>query len=248
MRESIWVGFDPREADAFAVTRTSMRNQLSRPIPIRGLVLNRLRDRGLYTRPTEKRGEQLWDVISDAPMSTEFAISRFLVPHLVRQQQRDSDAVRWALFTDCDVMARCNLIDVFDLMTDPVYAVRCVHHVHEPDYQVKMTGQKQTRYSRKNWSSVMLFNVDHPSNDALTPELVNSLPGRDLHRFCWLEDHEIGEMGPEWNYLVGHTALDEEMEPRLVHHTDGTPSMPGYEDAEYAGEWRGWLGLWADRG
>jgi hypothetical protein len=28
-----------------------------------------------------------------------------------------------------------------------------------------MDGQAQTRYARKNWSSVMVFNCDHPANE-----------------------------------------------------------------------------------
>jgi hypothetical protein len=89
----------------------------------------------------------------------------------------------------------------------------------------------------------MLFNVDHPSNRKLTHEMVNTLPGRDLHRFCWLEDHEIGELGVEWNYLVGHTST--EAEPQLVHFTDGVPFMAGYQHVEFAEEYRRELELWA---
>ena len=36
MKQSIWVGFDPREADAFAVTRHSINKHLITPIPVRG--------------------------------------------------------------------------------------------------------------------------------------------------------------------------------------------------------------------
>jgi hypothetical protein len=106
-----------------------------------------------------------------------------------------------------------------------------------------MDGQAQTRYARKNWSSVILWNVDHPANKALTIELVNSVPGRDLHRFCWLEDDLIGELHPKWNWLVGHS--DPEIDPAIVHFTDGIPTMQGYEDSEYADEWRAELERWA---
>jgi hypothetical protein len=167
-------------------------------------------------------------------MATEFAISRFLVPHLAEHG--------WAMFMDCDVLVRANVMDLFEKL-DRKYAVYCVKHNHRPVETVKMDGQTQTVYPRKNWSSVMVFNCDHPSNKALTPELVNELPGRDLHRFCWLEDHEIGELGPEWNWLAGHT--DSNIVPRLVHHTDGSPCMKGYENAAYAEEWRAVLTGWA---
>lgn len=87
-----------------------------------------------------------------------------------------------------------------------------------------------------------MFNVAHDANKAITLEMLNALPGRDLHRFCWLEDDEIGELGPEWNYLVGHSQADK---PHLVHFTDGIPSMAGYEDCEFADEYRAELEMWA---
>jgi lipopolysaccharide biosynthesis glycosyltransferase len=239
-RRSIWVGFDPREAAAFAVARSSIRRRLTTPIPIFGIVLSDVQGRGLYERPTDCRvtGDQrvLWDVISDAPMSTEFACSRFLTPMLAGHDG-------WALFCDCDVLARANLSELFDL-ADPTKAVMCVKHDHVPDAATKMDGQPQTAYGRKNWSSVMLFNCDHPANvRRLTYDLVNTVPGRDLHRFCWLNDDEIGELGPEWNYLVGETQAD--VEPKLVHFTLGGPWFSRYEDVPYADEWRAELAAWA---
>ena len=236
-KNSIWIGYDPREADAFALARYTIQKHLTQPIPVHGLVLSNLRKRGLYTRPHEQRGLQMWDVVSDAPMSTEFACSRFLVPHLAESG--------WALFMDCDMLVRTNLVRFFEEIVDPKYAVMCVMHDHVPDSTVKMDSQMQTRYARKNWSSVMAFNVDHDANKWLTPAHVNETPGRDLHRFSWLNDDQIGELGPEWNYLVGHTKLPRGVEPKIVHHTDGIPSMAGYEDTEYADEWRAELGKWA---
>lgn len=231
---TVWVGFDPREAAAFAVAKESIRAHTTVPVPVYGLVLDDLRARGLYTRPTEQRGGQLWDVISDAPMATQFAVSRFLVPHLA--------GGGWALFMDCDMLVRTNLRDLLD-QADPSKAVMVVKHDHRPSETVKMDGQEQTRYARKNWSSVCLWNVDHPSNKNLTLEMVNSVPGRDLHAFCWLKDSEIGELHPKWNYLVGHTTGVRN--PSIVHFTDGIPAMPGYENCEYAGEWRRAMTSWA---
>lgn len=233
-KQSIWIGYDPREVDAYAVTRASTMRRLNMPIPIRGVVLSELRDRGLYGRPTSKRDGRLWDDISEAPMATEFACSRFLVPHLAGSG--------WALFMDCDMLVRADLTALF-AQADPRMAVMVVKHRHEPAGDTKMDGQAQTRYARKNWSSVMLFNVDHPANRALTVELVNGVPGRDLHRFCWLEDGLIGELSVEWNWLVGHS--DPAVQPAIVHFTDGLPSMPGYEDCPFSDEWRAELRRWA---
>ena len=236
-----YIGFDPREAAAFAVARTSIIAHRTLPVPIRGLVLSDLINRSLYHRPSQTRinsdgHRQMWDLISDAPMATEFACSRFLVPHLAREGL--------ALFMDCDMLVRGNICELFRwIEARDRKAVWCVKHKHEPDAKTKMDGQVQTRYARKNWSSVMVFDVDHPANQKLTVQLVNEVPGRDLHRFCWLDDDDIGEIGPEWNWLAGHS--DPAIDPKIVHHTDGAPCMPGYENAPYADEWQRMLTRWA---
>lgn len=196
----------------------------------------------------------MWDVISDAPMSTQHANARFLLPTLARIDARTefkplSGPARsvdrpagWALFMDGDMLVRANILDAAARL-DPVKAVYCVHHDHAPSTTVKMDGQVQTVYSRKNWSSFVLFNCDHPSNKALTPDVVNMLPGRDLHRFCWLKDEEIGALGPEWNYLVGYS--DPKIDPKVVHFTAGVPDMAGFENVPFADDWRAELAMWA---
>lgn len=259
---SIWIGFDPRpsESIAYAVARFSACAHLNLPIPVRGVVLDHLQAQGLYTRPTETRigtwtaddGRKwssservLWDTISQWTMATEFAISRFLVPELVRRTTRPGRPCGWSLFMDPDVIVRRNLGPLFEYVSaHQQFAVRVVKHNHVPRNVTKMDGQVQSAYSRKNWSSVCLFNVDHPSNRALTVDMVNTLPGRDLHRFCWLKDDEIGELGPEWNHLVGE---DDERnhDPRIVHFTNGLPCVPGYENVPFADEWRAQLNQWA---
>jgi len=243
MDRSVWIGWDPREAAAFAVARNSLhRNQAVRFTKVFGLMLSKLRADGLYTRPTSQRGNQLWDDISDAPMATEFACSRFLVPYLAGLKSKPPKNPRWAVFMDCDMLIRTDIQNLFDAC-EWSKAVMVVKHDHNPDAKVKMDGQMQTRYARKNWSSVCAFNIDHPSNAALTPEFVNKVPGRDLHGFCWLDDDEIGELDPGWNHLVGHSKPNPN--PNIVHFTDGIPSMPGYENCEFADEWLAELERWA---
>lgn len=239
-REIIWIGWDRREAAAYAVAKNTCRQHSSRCIPIKGLVLRDLQEAGLYTRPIRMKPTAekpvMWDVISDAPQSTEHANSRFLVPFLSQSG--------WAVFTDGDMLFRDNVAHLLETL-DPRFALYCVKHNHVPKNDVKMDGQVQTQYSRKNWSSFMVFNVDHPSNAPLRDSTVmaNTLPGRDLHRFCWLRDEEIGELDPAWNYLVGYS--DKSIVPKCVHFTSGTPDMPGYENSEYADEWRSQLDKWA---
>ena len=235
---SVWIGFDPREAVAFAVARESVRRSCK--IAVHGIVLDRMREHGLYWRPTEVRDGRLFDVISDHPMATQFAISRFLVPHLAR--------AGWALFMDPDMMIRpgADLYALFEHVEREHRnkAVVCVKHDHRPADGLKMDGQVQTAYARKNWSSFCFFNVDHPANGALTLDLINERPGRDLHNFCWLDgEDQIGELPVEWNWLVGHS--DPAIEPKNVHWTDGPPTMAGYEGAPYADEFRNVLYDWA---
>jgi hypothetical protein len=228
----IYIGWDRREIPAYQVLHFSLWRRTSQPLRIRPLMLQPLRFQGLYYRKHEVRrlrngGWQLWDVISEAPMATEFAISRF-IPIADRREG-------WSVFMDCDFLALGDIADLFALADDR-YAIQCVQHHHVPPRGRKMDGQEQVRYARKNWSSLMLVNHAHPANARLTLDMVNQLPGRDLHRFCWLQDDEIGALPPVWNYLVGHTKGVRK--PRLVHFTDGYPLMPGYQRCRYAPEWR----------
>ena len=232
--KQIWIGFDPRpaEVEAFAVARQTIKRRLSEPIVIHGLNLTALKAAGLYWRPTERRNEQLWDVISDAPMSTAFAISRFLVPYLAGRGQ--------ALFVDCDVMARADLVELFAL-ADPDKACMCVKHDYTPKTERKMEGQTQLPYARKNWSSVVLWNCDHPKTKFLTPDVINAVRGLSLHQFTWLHDDDIGGLDPCWNHLVGDSRPNPDA--KLVHFTNGSPNMAGHENCEFADEWRAaWQG------
>ena len=238
---SVFIGFDPRpeEHQGFTIARESIR-KFHRHLVIRGLVLNELNQLGLYWRPTERRNGKLWDVISNAPMATEFALSRFLVPAYARK--RSKPPYGWAIYLDCDVLVRGSLNPLIEQLDDamPLY---CVKHEHKPVTDIKMDGQRQTSYPRKNWSSVMAINCDHGANEWLTPKHVNAAKGLDLHQFKWLHDNDIGELSPIWNYLVGHTVIDQE--PKIVHFTDGLPNIPAYANVEYADEWHAELARWA---
>jgi hypothetical protein len=85
--------------------------------------------------------------------------------------------------------------------------------------------------------------VGHPANKALTLDVLNKTPGRELHRLFWLDDSDIGELDPAWNYLVGYT--DPSLSPTIVHFTAGTPDLPGYEQQPFADDWRQMLNDWA---
>lgn len=243
----IFIGYDDREVLPFAVARHSFKtwsdSALVCSVAIHDLLRFGWYDRPTEIRPTKQGGEVLWDLISDAPMSTQFAISRFFTPLLA---ERQSANCQWALFVDCDVFARRFVDDLFlEAEQNPDKALFCVPHQHTVvEGEVKKEAQIQTNYNRKNWSSVMLFNMAHRANDVLTPEYINKLPGRDLHRFCWLKDDEIGFLDKRWNHLVGVDGA-QSPDPAIVHFTNGGPWLKQYENVEYANEWRAAMYSWA---
>lgn len=223
----VYIGFDRRESEAYEVAKDSLLRHASKPVLVTPLRLNRLEESGMLNRPWEIKNDQMWDVISDAPMSTEFAISRFTVPILAQEGP--------AVFMDPDVVVHDDIYNMVRYAENKEGAVFVCKHQYTPREHVKMDGVKQTQYHRKNWSSVMLFNCSHPSNRGLTLELVNSVPGRDLHRFCWLKDWEIGSLPLEWNWLVGVEPRPEH--PKISHFTLGGPWLKGWKVREYDNVW-----------
>src|SRR5688572_4667817 len=158
--------------------------------------------------------------------STEFSFSRFLVPWMCGYQG-------WAVFMDCDMLMMDDVATLWNLRDDR-YAVQVVKHVHVPKEDVKFLGAVQTKYQKKNWSSVMLLNCSRCR--ALTPELVNTASGLQLHQFKWLEGDElIGEIPNRWSHLVGYDAP--RPDASLVHYTIGGPYFAEYRDCEYAQQW-----------
>ena len=233
MREPlrIFVGWDGGETVAYHVLAHSIIRRASIPVSIIPLRQDTLRQYGLYTRergPTE---------------STEFSLTRFLVPAL-------SGFHGTSVFMDCDMLFRADVADLIAAVgkveTKTLQsgrgspAVFCCPHDYQPSETVKFRGAVQTAYPRKNWSSFVVFRNDRCR--ALTPEYVNEASGLDLHRFNWLRESDpIGGLPLEWNWLVGeYAAPSEEVERgiKVFHWTNGGPWMDGYHDAEYADLWR----------
>ena len=223
----VYIGFDEREADAARVAAKSLREMTSGEIEPEFLCLAKLRDQGLLTRPTDHRGGRDYDLHSNAPASTRFAISRFLTPILCQQG--------YALFVDCDVVFR---EDPRNMLREvrAKHAVSVVKHGPLEASGTKMDGQTQTVYPRKNWSSVMLFSCEHPANRRLSLRDVNERPGRDLHNFVWLNDAEIGDLHPRWNWLVDVQDRPEKI--GIAHLTLGGPWVPGWTGGPFDDEWK----------
>lgn len=213
----VYLGWDKREAEAYKVAGLSLAARTTVPVIITPLSESRLAESGFVRRPTDTRGQR-YDILSNAPASTEFAVTRFMTPLLAQ--------TGWALFVDCDVVFMDDIAELFAL-ADSKYAVMCVKHQFDGLTGTKMDSQIQSAYPRKLWSSVMLFNCDHPANKRLSLQDVNERPGRDLHAFYWLADSEIGELPPEWNWLVGLQPKPEV--PKIAHFTLGTPNLVGVD-------------------
>jgi hypothetical protein len=220
----VYLGHDPRqtEVEAFAVAARSARRYGCDVIP---LYEDRLRASGMLWRPMDQRGG-MFDLNSNAPQSTAFAISRFFVPLLAHSG--------WCLFADADVVF---MEDPHELLerADDSKALHCVKHEHFNLGGTKMDGQVQTAYRRKLWSSVVLWNCDHVANRRLNLTTLNQWPGRDLHAFAWLADSEIGDLPAEANWLVGMQAMP--ARPIVAHFTNGTPNMAGHEQDAHADIW-----------
>jgi hypothetical protein len=208
----VFIGYDSAEAVAFSVLARSIQARASSPVAVAPVMLSQLRE--VFARE------------HNSLQSTEFSFSRFLVPWLAGYEG-------WAVFMDCDMLMLDDVAALWKLR-DERYAVQVVKHTHVPKEEVKFLGHTQTKYEKKNWSSVMLMNCARCK--ALTPEFVNSASGLELHQFKWLgDDALIGEIPARWNHLVGYDAP--RRDAALVHFTIGGPWFPEYRDSEYAAEW-----------
>ena len=209
----IFIGYDSKEAVAYHTLAHSILRRSSIPVSIAPVMQSQLK--GLYTRP---RGPT---------ESTEFSLTRFLVPAL--SQYRG-----WSMFMDCDMLCRADIAELASLCERSAdKAVLVCKHDYVPKTKRKFLDQVQTQYERKNWSSLMLFNNERCG--ALTPQYVNSATGLDLHRFKWTDDALIGALPLEWNWLVGE--YDVNAAAKIVHYTLGGPWFDEYRSCAYADEW-----------
>ncbi len=210
---NVFIGYDSKEEVAYHVLVSSIIRRTSEPVSITPINLNSLKL--IFNR---KRSFL---------QSTEFSFSRFLVPYL-------SDYQGWSIFMDCDMLMLDDIAKLWELRNDK-YALMCVHHNHVPDKNLKFLNQTQTKYERKNWSSVMLMN--NTKCTALTLQYVETASGLDLHRFRWLKDELIGEIPHRWNHLVDYDPNLPLTEISNLHFTEGGPYFEDYKNCSYSNEW-----------
>ena len=210
----VFIGYDPREAVAYHVLCHSILSRASLPAQITPLALSALKS--VFTRERH------------ALQSTDFSFSRFLVPYL-------SGYEGWSLFCDCDMLMLDDVAKLWDLR-DERSAVQVVKHDHAPHETLKFLEKPQSRYEKKNWSSVILFN--NAKCRALTLDYVNTASGLELHQFKWLaDDGLIGQIPARWNHLVDYDPPLPLSELSLLHYTEGGPYFEAYKTCSYADLW-----------
>lgn len=208
----VFVGYDHIVEVTHHVLSHSIQRNTKRPVSITPIELRQLSD--VIDRPREPE------------QSNEFTFTRWLVPYLCNYKGH-------AIFMDCDMLLRGDINDLWE-MIDEQYAIQCVKHDHVPTEDTKFLGTMQTKYSRKNWASVMIFN--NARCKALTPEYVNTASRLDLHQFKWLDDDNlIGGLPPEWNHLVDCNPPNPNA--KIVHFTLGGPYFNEHKNCEFADEW-----------
>ena len=207
------VGFDQREAISYHTFCQSVLEKASIPVRFIPLAENTLR---FY----QERHENI---------SNRFIFSRFLTPYLV-------DYRGMAVFADGDMVCQTDISELA-AMFDSGKAVQLVQHDYQTKAAIKYLNKSNVNYPRKNWSSMVVFNCEHPSNRVLTPAYIEENDGAHLHRFAWLKDDEIGALTLEWYWLA--TEYDENPSAKIVHYTLGTPCFRDYKNAPMADQW--WL-------
>ena len=209
---NITVGFDQREAIAYHVFCQSVIDRSSMPVSFLPLSLSTLN--GYIETHTDG--------------SNSFIYSRFLTPWL-------HNFNGWSIFADGDMICNDDIAKLWALR-DPTKAVLVAKHNYKTKAKIKYLGNKNEDYPKKNWSSLILWNCEHPKNIMLTPEFLRSKDGSYLHRFTWLSDEDIGEIPLSWNWLV--TEYEDSYSAQILHYTLGTPCFLEYQDSNMSEIWR----------
>lgn len=226
----VFIGHDSRAPHHTDVCRQSILRHTDAPVLIELLDMDALRRASMYRRwhYLGEDGAQV-DGQDGRPFSSEFAFTRFLVPALTQWQGH-------AIFCDSDFMFKDDIAELWKARReDKAVQVAKQHYVSSKTR--KKGGAIQENYTRKNWSSLILWNNAHHANSALTTYTVNTFPGNWLHTFSWLEDDQIGHLDLGWNWIEGTT----QAVPRAVHFTLGVPDLEECRNAKYADEWLDYL-------
>lgn len=193
----VHVGFDSRHREMYDLCTGSIRHYCKDAV----IKPNSSSNVPAYNRPSKDNE------------STTFVYSRFYIPYC-------SFWSGWAIFCDGDFLWQDDVTKLWE-QRDDRYAVMVCKHNYESKIKTKAFGHVQENFPRKNWSSLIMWNCAHPSNQVLTPEYCNSAEPKQLHRFLHLQDKEIGGLDLRWNWLVDEYDYTESA--GALHFTNGGP-------------------------
>ena len=193
----VHVGFDSRHREMYDLCTGSIQHYCKDAV----IKPNTARTIPAYDRPSKDNE------------STTFVYSRFYIPYC-------SFWSGWAIFCDGDFLWQDDVNLLWE-QRDDRYAVMVCKHNYESKIKTKAFGHVQENFPRKNWSSLIMWNCAHPSNQVLTPEYCNSAEPKQLHRFLHLQDKEIGGLDLRWNWLVDEYDYTESA--GALHFTNGGP-------------------------
>ena len=218
MTLKVFIGWDPEHAEAAEVCRHSLLKHATVPLQIEFLKQSELRDLKLYWRA------------DDTMASTEYTYTRYLVPHLMQYSGL-------ALYVDAQFVFLDDVREIFQNL-DSKAAVHVVKHNYKPKNTTKLSGKEQAQYSRKNWSSLVLWNCSHPDLKSLTLDQVNTQPASWLHRFEFIPSSTVHSIGIDWNWLVGWYKEPDDGTPKALNFTEGGPWLPNHRSCEYGAFWQ----------
>ena len=148
-----------------------------------------------------------------ANQSTEFTYSRFLIPYLENYEG-------FSLFIDNDFIFKKSLLPMFYYL-NPDDAVACIKYPQYQHDESKFNGEVNIDYPCKLWSSMMFFNNSHEDCKKLTPEVVNTWTGKQLHQFEWTD--AISEIPQKYIFVEGYDNPEEKWDYTGIHYTRGGP-------------------------
>lgn len=156
-----------------------------------------------------------------ANQSTEFTYSRFLIPYLENYEG-------YSIFMDNDFIWRKSPLPLFYYLNLDD-AVACIQYQQIEHDATKFNGEVNIDYPKKLWSSLMVFNNGHEDCKKLTPEVVNTWTGKQLHQFEWTD--KISKIPEKYVFTEGYDNPDEKWDYHGIHYTRGGPWV---KDMDYS--------------
>ena len=207
----IYIGFDVSKPECFDVCKFSIQKRTNE------ISINKIGNSIL--------SNDIWYRKRNDLETTDFSICRFLVPYL-----SNYDGI--SVFMDDDFLWQCDVKELMNYYDDTKSVMVCKHD-YVPKHTKKWSNNKQTKYNRKNCSSLMMFNNMHQDCKKLDVKAVNEQEGLWLHQFEWTDS--VGIIPLSYNFLV------DEYEPyeniKALHFTNGCPIFDECKTQELADKW-----------